>query len=204
MFKDAMNSTSRRPKLSGEAGISMLEVLIVFVLIAILSTVALINFQRSNRNFNLSGSTRAFASYLEKARLDSIRRHGVGGNASIVLNSATSYTVNIDFSGTGATTARTINLPAGTTFSYTLPPAATSINPGTVPVTIAYDWRGRTTSGNTLSVTLTDAMAANTSSNVIVGFAGDVSTDTTVTGPVTNPTPQNTTVSITTGIKSMH
>jgi Tfp pilus assembly protein FimT len=202
MFKDAMNSPSRRPKLSSDAGISALELIIVFALIAIVSTFALINFQRSNRNFNLAGATRTFSSYLEKARVDSVRRHGNGGNASVVLNSATSYTVNIDFSGMGATTARTINLPAGTTIAYTLPPATASINPETVPVTIAYDWRGRTTS--TVSVTMTDAMVTGTSSSVVAGFAGDVSTDTTVTGPVTNPTPQNTTVSVTTGIKSMH
>ena len=202
MCNETMNSPIKSPKLSSDAGISMLEILIVFALIAIVSTVALINFQNSNRNFNLAGATRTFSSYLEKARVDSIRRHGAGGNASVVLNSATSYTVNIDFSGMGTMTARTINLPVGTTLAYTLPPATASIDPGTTPVTIAYDWRGRSTS--TVSVTLTDAMAAGTSSNVIAGFAGDVSTDTTVTGPVTNPTPQNTTVSITTGIKSMH
>jgi len=36
-----------------------------------------------------------------------------------------------------------------------------------------------------------------------VGPVGDVSTDTTVTGPATTQTPQ-TTVSTTSGIKSMH
>ncbi|HXM47333.1 MAG TPA: hypothetical protein VN956_05650, partial [Pyrinomonadaceae bacterium] len=111
-----------------------------------------------------------------------------------------SYTVNIDF-GTGSATARTITLPQGTSLQYSLPPATTSIDPATTPLTITYDWRGR--AGSKVLITVTDSTTGVGSSTVSVGAVGDVSTDTTVSGPVSTPTPQ-TTVSTTAGIKSMN
>lgn len=204
MRKQVMNFPKKKPKLSSATGFSLPELLIVIVLIGIVSSFALISFQTSNKSFELAGATRTLSTYLEKARVDSVRRHGDanGANivANIVFNSTTSYTVNIDFGGTGTPTARTITLPTGTTLRYTLPPANTSIDPSSTPITIAYDWRGR--AGTTVLLTLTDSTAGVGSSTVVVGPAGDVSTDTTVTGPVTAPTPQ-VTVTTTTGIKSM-
>jgi Tfp pilus assembly protein FimT len=193
-----MNSPKKRTRLSDAAGVTLFELLIVMTLIAIVGSFALSNFQRSNRGFSLSGATRTLSTYLEKARMDSIRRHL---NASMVLNNATSYTVNMDFGGSGTVTARTITLPAGTTLSYKLPPATTSTDPSTSPVTIQYNWRGLT--ANNVSITLTDSISGVASSTVVAGLSGDISTDTTVTGPVTTPTPQNTAVTTTSGIKSM-
>lgn len=175
----------------------MLELLIVVTVAAILSTIALIGFQKSTRSLNLSGATRNLSVYLEKARMDSVRRHG---GASVDINSTSSYTVNTDFGGSGTTTARTITLPSGMSLGYSLPPATTSIVPSVSPITIAYDWRGRATS--TVLLTLTDA-TLGVASTVVVGLAGEVSTDTTVSGPVTTPTPQNSSVTTTAGIKSM-
>jgi prepilin-type N-terminal cleavage/methylation domain-containing protein len=198
MRKQVMNFTRKKAKLDIAAGFSLLELLIVVTLISIVTSFALVSFLNANKGFKLAGATRALSTYLEKARIDSVRRHG---GASINVNSATSYTVNIDFSGTGVATARTITLPQGTSLRYTLPPSATIIDPSTTPITITYDWRGR--AGTTVLLTLTDSTAGVGSSTVSVGQVGDVSTDTTVTGPVTTPTPQ-TTVSTTTGIKSMN
>ena len=192
-----MNLSKKKSRLSSAAGFSFTELLMVVAIITIVSSLALVSFQKSNNSFKLAGATRTLSGYLEKARVDSLRRHG---GASININSSTSYTVNIDFSGTGTPTARTVNLPTGTSLRYTLPPATISIDPSTVPITVSYDWRGR--AGSTILLTLTDSNASIGSSTLVVGPAGDVSTDTTVTGPVTTPTPQ-TTVSTTTGIKSM-
>ncbi|MGI8897764.1 MAG: pilus assembly FimT family protein [Pyrinomonadaceae bacterium] len=198
MCKQVTDFQTNRAKLSNSTGVSMLELLVVIALIGTVSSIALINFQKSSRNFNLAGATRTLSAYLEKTRVDSVRRHG---GASININSTSSYTVNIDFDGTGTATTRTITLPAGTTLSYSLPPATTSITPSDTPITIAYDWRGRT--ANTVSLTLTDSTSGVASSTVVVGPAGDISIDTAVTGPVTTPTPQNMTVTTTTGIKRM-
>ena len=195
-----MNFPKKQTKLNSAAGFSLVELLIVVAIVGILSAVALFSFQRSNRSFNLAGATRNFSAYLEKARVDAVRRHVTDGSVGIVINSATSYTANLDF-GPGIATARTFNLPVGTTLTYTLPPATASIDPATTPVTITYDWRGRTT--NTVMFTLSDATAGVNSSTIVVGTAGDLSNDSTVTGPVTTPTPQNSVVTTTTGIKVM-
>jgi len=198
MCKQITDFQRNRAKLSNSTGFSILELLIVVALIGTVSTIALINFQRSSRNFNVAGATRNLSTYLQKARVDSVRRHG---GASININSASSYTVNIDF-GTGTATARTITLPAGTSLSYSLPPATTSITPSDTPITIEYDWRGHT--ANTVSLTLSDSTSGVAPSSLVVGPAGDISIDTAVRGPVTTPTPRNTTVTTTTGIKSMY
>jgi len=196
MRKNAMNSPGIEPKPGKATGFSVLELLIVATLITVVSSVAILSFQKSGKDFKIAGAMRTLSAYLEKARLDSVRRHG---GASININSATSYTVNMDFDGTGTATSRTITLPAGTTLSYTLPPAAVTTDPSTTPVTISYDWRGR--SANTVSLTLTQSgVRTNT---VVAGSTGDISADTSVAGPVATPTPQ-VQVATTTGIKSMH
>jgi len=197
MRKKTMNFPKKKTKPSSAAGFSVVELLVVILVVTITSTFALVSFQKANRSFNLSGATRTLSAYLEKARVESVRRHG---GASVVINSTSSYTANIDFIG-NTPTPRTTTLPAGTSLSYTLPPSTTTIDPSSTPITITYDWRGRTAS--TVLLTLTDSTAGVAPSTVIVGPAGDLSSDTTVTGPVTTPTPQNTTVTTTTGIKSM-
>jgi type IV fimbrial biogenesis protein FimT len=192
-----MNFPKKKTKPSSAAGFSVVELLVVILVVTITSTFALVSFQKANRSFNLSGATRTLSAYLEKARVESVRRHG---DANVVINSTSSYTANINFIG-NTPTPRTITLPAGTSLSYTLPPSTTSIDPSSTPITITYDWRGRTAS--TVLLTLTDSTAGVAPSTVVVGPAGDLSSDTTVTGPVTTPTPQNTTETTTTGIKSM-
>jgi Tfp pilus assembly protein FimT len=196
-----INFPDREAKLSSAAGVSVLELLIVMMVVGGLSTLAVMSFQRSSRSFRLSGATRSLTAYLEKTRVDAVRRHVTDNSARVDINSATSYTVNMDFSGTGTSTFRTINLPTGTTLAYTLPPATASIDPSVTPITIQYNWRGQTAS--TVLLTLTDATAGVAPSTIAVGPAGNLSTDRTVTGPVTTPTPQNTTETTATGIKSM-
>ena len=193
-----MNSSVDEPGLRIADGFSLLELLIVVTLISIVSVLALLSFQKSNKDLKVAGATRTFSTYLEKARLDSLRRHG---GASVTVDSTTSYTVNMDFDGSGTTTSRTMTLPAGTSLSYTLPPATVSTDPSSTPITISYDWRGRST--NMVSLTLTDSTSGVRTSTLVAGSTGDISSDTTVTGPVATPTPQ-VTVATTSGIKSMH
>jgi len=198
MGQKAVNLQGETPKSSDAAGFSLTELLLVVAVIGVVSSFAVINFFTSTRNLKLAGATRNMATYLEKARIDSLRRHG---GATVNLNSSTSYTVNIDFNGTGTATAQTISLPQGVTLTYKLPPANNTLDPASTPLTIAYDWRGRAAS--TVVLTLTDSNANVGADTMVEGAAGDISVDTTVTGPVTIPSPQ-TNVPATTGIKTMH
>ena len=197
MAQKVMVPTKRKMELTSAAGLSMVELLVVVSLVAVLSSVAVVSFSKSNRNIKVNGASRLLSGYLEKARLDSLRRHG---GATVVFNSTSGYTVNLDWAGTGTTTSRAITLPTNITVRYSLPPSTTIVNPSTTPVTVAYNWRGQATS--TVLVTLTDS-SSGASSTLVVGSAGDISSGTTVTGPVTNPTPLNSTVTTTTAIKSM-
>lgn len=176
-----------------------MELLVVFVLIGAISSIALVNFKRSSSEFTVAGAARTLSVYMERVRVDSMRRHG---GSSIIINSTSSYTVNIAAAGTGATVAKTITLPVGMRLTYNLPPATTSITPSDTPITIVYDWRGRTPT--TVSLNVTDSASGVRSNAIVVGNAGDISMDTTITGPVTNPTPQNSTITTTTAIKTMH
>lgn len=182
------------------AGFTVVELLIVMVIVAIISTLALSSFRSSSRRLNLAGATRNLSAYLEKARTDSVRRHALPLPANITINKTSSYVAWLDSTGNGTLTASTISFPAGTSLGYSLPPATGNIDPSATPLIITYDWRGRTET--TVLLTLTDSTGL-ASSAVVVGRAGNLSTDTDITGPVTTPTPQNTTVTTTTGIKSM-
>lgn len=182
---------------SDARGFTVVELLIVVALLATLASFAIMSVQRARETLNLAGTARTLSAYLEQARVDSVRLHG---GASVVINSPSSYNAHIDFSKTGTPTARTISLPPGITISYTLPPSTTSVDPSVTPLTIQYDWRGRT--ANTVTITLTDAVSGVPPSTLVVGFAGDISVDTTIAGPVATPKPQ-TAVTTTTGIKNM-
>ncbi len=88
---------------------------------------------RARASVRLSGAAREYASYIEKARVFSIRSHAddAAERATIAINDdQSSYDVTMDLDGDGDMDTRTITLPNGVTFD-------------TVE-TIAFDWRGRT------------------------------------------------------------
>lgn len=142
--------TAARPPFSarlGEArGFSILELLLVLAVIIILATMAGMQAARAQRNFRIANAEREFTSYLEKARVDSMRRRArtAAEQASVSIDAAQPdrYTVTMDF-GRGMTT-RVIRLPQGVTFN-------TANN-----IAISFDWRGRSTAANDLNVSLTN------------------------------------------------
>ena len=97
-----MNLSQENLNASNAAGFSLVELLLVITIIGVVASYAFLTFEKSTKGFKLAGATRTLSGYLEKARVDSVRRHG---GASININSATSYTVNIDFGGVGVTTS---------------------------------------------------------------------------------------------------
>jgi hypothetical protein len=125
----------------------------------------------AQRAMRLSNSARELTSWLEKTRLDSVRRHAMANSemASVTIASANSYTVQIDQNGDGVLDpARTITIPAthGATFSGI-----------TVPLTIYYNWRGRAvdSSGNPLNLAFSLRDAVGNNNPIVLASTGDAS-----------------------------
>jgi type II secretory pathway pseudopilin PulG len=118
---------------TSERGFSILQLLITLMIITVISALGVMGIVQTQQSLRLSNSTREFLAYMERARLDSIRRHAQPASATMasVTVNATSYSVAIDFDGDGTANTRVMPLPNGITFS------------GDVPATISFNWRGR-------------------------------------------------------------
>jgi Tfp pilus assembly protein FimT len=150
-------------------GFSTIELVIVVTILTIVTGFGVMGINRAKASIRLSGAAREYASYIERARLYSIRSHAETADerANVTINDgATSYNVSMDLDGDGVLDTRTIPLPDGVKF-------------GTVE-TIGFDWRGRTwnTAG---AVTRSNAQVSITLTNDI----DTVSVDVTGSGDVT-------------------
>jgi Tfp pilus assembly protein FimT len=143
-------------------GFSILQMVVTLTVASIVSTFAVISLHNSKQSIRLQNSVRQLAGYLEKARLDSIRRHANPVNSSVVFTSPTSYDVTMDFAGSGTPTTRTFTFENGVeVFSNGLP-------------SVSFNWRGRTSA-------CTNRFAVKNSrgeqSEIDVSDAGDVTID---------------------------
>jgi len=117
-------------------GFSVVELLIVVAMIAVISGFALLQITRSHQHMKRANAAQQFAGHLEKARIDSLRRHPTTsaqmGQVSII--NARFYSFAIDSSGDGSLEApQVISLPTNTDFQFN----------GPFPRTIYFNWRGR-------------------------------------------------------------
>lgn len=173
-MKDLKNNIPQRTvSRSAERGISIIELLIVVAMVGLVTAFAVMKIAAAQRAVRLTNSAREFTGWLEKARLDSLRRHpmGTGEMASVQITSATTYTVTIDQNGDGTLDpARTIRIPANSGASF----AGIA-----VPTTIRYNWRGRAVDagGNLMNLAfrIQDASGSAAPVNINVTSAGDSS-----------------------------
>jgi Tfp pilus assembly protein FimT len=114
-------------------GFSTIELLVVVTILSIVTGFGVMGIKNARASIRLSGAAREYASYIERARVHSIRSHAndESERANVAINeNQTSYNVNVDLDGDGVLDTRTIPLPDGVKFK--------SVE------TIAFDWRGRT------------------------------------------------------------
>src|SRR6185369_5974504 len=117
-----------------QRGFTLTQMVITLAIIAVVSTGGVLGIRTARAEFRLQNSARLFATYIEKARADSIRRHATTGQESYIETfgpGSTTYAVTMDY-GSGTIETRNFDLESGLSF-------ATAAKRGT------FDWRGRIT-----------------------------------------------------------
>jgi Tfp pilus assembly protein FimT len=169
MRNNKANSNTRRT-----GGFSAIELIITATVLTIVTGLGLMGITNARASIRLSGAAREYASYIEKARIHSIRTHAddAAERATIDINDdRASYDVIMDVDGDSVMDTRTITLPDGITFE-------------TVE-SIAFDWRGRTWS-TVGAITTPNAQvsirlqSSNNAISIDVTGSGDITIDSQV------------------------
>ena len=152
-----------------QSGFSVIQLLLTVVLISIVSAFALLQISSTKASLSLQNSVRQLATYIERARMDAIRRHATTTDmlSSVVFTSNNTYNVKMDFAGTGTPTTRTF------TFDSSVP----GIPPGSPLPTVTFNWRGRISS---CTITFAIFNSRGEQSWVDVSDAGDVTVNSNV------------------------
>lgn len=81
-----------------QRGVSIVELLIVFVVIGVLSAIAIPNLMNANGGLQRQNVARQLKSYFERARFDSVKRNAFNSDelAKVVINSSTSFSLALD------------------------------------------------------------------------------------------------------------
>lgn len=187
-----------KPERRRQAGFTIIQMAVTIAIAAIVTSFGIIAVTRAKRDMALSGEVRKFASFLEKGRIEAVRRRT--SVTVITINSASSYSVTLDsnYDGTlAATETRTMPLPNGVTFN------TSNI---IFPATITYNMLGRSSSTNITGSTITMTNTNGTTTTVTMTGGGDVTLDSTVTGPAanTNLAPSDGNISTIANIKNMN
>lgn len=163
-----------------ERGFSVIEMVIVVAIVAVISTFALIGVEAARAGQRRVNSARMLSSYLEKARVDSVRRRAentvANPLATVTIVDANSYSVFLDFNGNGTPIARTFTLEPGVAFMAE-----------DIAAVISFDWRGRTGNDRRLEVFNADHPNDNKyMTRIAVSSFGDVTVNRDVATPSIN------------------
>jgi len=115
-----------------QQGFTIMQMVVTLAIISVVSTVGVLGVKSAREHFKMQNSARLFASYAEKARADSVRRHAASGQeASLEMfgEGTSTYNVTMDF-GSGVVETRTFQLDPGIIFR-------------TAAAKVTFDWRGR-------------------------------------------------------------
>lgn len=165
--------TDRSKKTKTQAGFSMMQLLIALGVVSIVSGLAFMGITSARQRIRLTNSSRLLASYIERARVDSVRRHPLNpaDMAGVEVLNGTTYRVKMDFDGNGTVETRDITLDDGVVFA-------------TDPIALVFDWRGRLVDLPLTEIKVSIAMQWGTDPNdqrvVDVTRSGDVTIDSDV------------------------
>lgn len=160
-----MKAPLTRKELSNAAGFSVLELLIVITMIAVIAGFAFMRIVQARQLMIRANAAQELVAYLEKARLDSVRRHptNTAEMAQVSIVNATFYSVTIDSDGNGTLDApRVLSLPVNSDLQFN----------GTFPRTIYFNWRGRTVnSANALAAPATISISSSTYGSTFINIS---------------------------------
>ena len=100
---------------ANESGFSVLELLIVAVMLSVLVGFAITQIAQAKQNMTRANAVRELTTYIEKARLDSVRRHATTSAqmAQVAIINANFYSVTLDANGDGTMEApQVVGMPA--------------------------------------------------------------------------------------------
>ena len=140
-----------------------MELVIVLAIVSVVTAFALIQIKNSRSALRVQNSVRQLASYMEKARIDAVRRHGT---SAVVFSDTRTYSVTMDFRNNGSPITRTF------TFQQDVNLASSELP------NVTFNWRGRTLTGGSSCVTtfaVSDKM--NHGLSVDVSGSGDVTVE---------------------------
>ena len=140
-----------------------MELAIVFAIIGAISAFALLQIRTSRSALRVQNSVRQLASYMEKARVDAVRRHGT---SAVTFSNTRTYSVTMDFNNGGIPTTRTFTFQEGVNLASSDLPNVT------------FNWRGRTlTSGSSCVTTFAVSDTMDHGLSVDVSGSGDVTVE---------------------------
>src|SRR6185369_12879943 len=146
-----------------DRGVGIVELVIVLAIVGIVSTVALLQIRSSRSALRVQNSVRQLASYMEKARVDAVRRHGT---STVTFSTTTTYSVSMDFNNSGSASTRTFRFQDGVQLASSDLPNVT------------FNWRGRTlTSGSSCVTTFAVSDTMDHGLSVDVSGSGDVTVE---------------------------
>jgi prepilin-type N-terminal cleavage/methylation domain-containing protein len=131
-----------REKLNSEAGVTLVELMVVVLIIVVIASIAFMSPARTNEQLKRQNAARDLKTAFERARFDSVKRRADSSgspsvpHAYVRVDSATQFTLVTDNNSDGDLT------DALDTVVTTLPAGITIASDLTIPATISFDRRG--------------------------------------------------------------
>jgi type II secretory pathway pseudopilin PulG len=141
-----MNAPLKQRSIPSEAGLSLLELVIVVAMVGIISGFAIVSFVRASRTVDRTKTAVELANYLKQARVDSMRRNAKDPSqmAQVKVFNRRFYSIAIDGDNDGQ-----LDIP----LVMSLPEGPGMEISGPFPKTYIFDWLGQTVDSQNQRVT---------------------------------------------------